>query len=298
MDTPLSNLDWSLMQTFLAVAETGSLSAAARRLGSSQPTVGRHVQALEDSLGVTLFHRQSHGMSLTDAGAALVPEAQVMRTAASKIALGAAGTSQSLAGTVRVTASVFVSHHVLPGVFARLRIAEPEIELELAPSDLAENLLFREADIAIRMFRPEQLDVITRHLGEVRFAMFASTNYLARRGRPESIADLRNHDLVGFDRDETMLRGFREHGLDIDRHSFATRCDAQAVYWELVKAGCGIGFCQTNVGRTTPGVEELPLNLLIPPLPIWLTAHEAMRRSARVRRIWDLLVQELEVLVS
>ena len=167
MNVTLSNLDWSLVQAFLAVAETGSLSGAARALGTSQPTIGRHIQAVEDNLGAALFHRQARGMALTDFGETLLEPARAMQLAAAQLAQTAAGGSSDLTGTVRITASLFVSHHVLPPVLAEMRETYPDIQLDLVASDQSENLLFREADIAVRMYRPRQLDMVTRHIGSV-----------------------------------------------------------------------------------------------------------------------------------
>ncbi len=285
--------DWSLIQAFLAVAETGSLSAAARALGVSQPTVGRQIQTIEDELGDTLFQRHRTGMALTALGDALLAPAQIMRDAAGQIAITAAGTTEEMQGTVRVSASVFTAHYVMPRILARTRQEVPGVELELVASDTTENLLFREADIAVRMYRPEQLDVITQHLGDVELALFGARSYLDRVGRPETEGALMALDFIGYDRDERILRGFRQSGMDVDKSFFKTRCDHQTVYWQLVKAGCGVGFAQRRTGLADPDVEELDLGFPLPTLPVWLTAHEAMRRTPRIRRVWDILKEEL-----
>lgn len=286
-------MDWALVQSFLAVAETGSLSAAARTLGASQPTLGRQVKALEDALGVELFHRQPKGLILTDVGAALVPASQAMRKAAGEIALTAAGRSEELRGVVRLTASVFVSHYLLPPIVRQILDRHPEIELEIVPSDTSENLLFREADIALRMYRPTQLDVVTRHLGDTRLGVFAAQSYLARHPAPQSFAELRDHRLIGYDRDEDIIRGFAEFGVTMDKHAFAIRCDQNTVYWELVRAGCGIGFGQLETGRHDPDVRQVLPDMELPVLPVWLTAHETMRHTPRIRRVWDMLAEGL-----
>lgn len=290
-----SSLDWSLVQAFLAVAQTGSLSAAARRVGVSQPTVGRQVHAMEEALGTALFRRQPRGMALTEAGAALIEPARAMEAAAGRLALLAAGEAEEAGGTVRITASIFMSHHVLPPILARLREEAPEIAVELVASDATGNLLFREADIALRMYRPEQLDVVARHLGDVPLGLFGARRYLDRRGRPESFEDLRAHDFVGYDTSDMIIRGMRGVGWEVDRDWFAVRCDHQSAYWELVRAGCGLGFCQAPTARADPVVEEIVLTkpLPIPSLPVWLATHEKLRRSRRVRRVWDHLAAAL-----
>jgi DNA-binding transcriptional LysR family regulator len=298
MAQALRSLDWSLVQAFVTVAEAGSLSAAARRLGQSQPTLGRQVQAMEQALGTELFRRQPRGMALTEAGRALLDPARAMQEAAMRLSVAAAGEEAALAGTVRITASVYMAHYVLPPIIAGLRRTAPEIAIELAASDSTENLLFREADIAVRMYRPEQLDVVTRQICEIPLGLFGAISYLDRRGRPRDTEDLLSHDFVGYDSSEQILRGMRAAGMEVDREWFPVRCDNQSANWELVRAGCGLGFGQRPVGRADPGLEEIPLVMQIPPLPVWLAAHEKVRRSPRVARVWDALAEGIARLVS
>ncbi len=293
MDTTASRLDWSLVQVFLAVADSGSLSQAARALGISQPTVGRQIRQIEEQLDVTLFHRQPRGLLLTEAGFALLPHARQMADGLRALSLCAAGRSNKLSGPVRITASVFTAHHHLPPILARLRAEEPEISIDLVPTDESENLLYREADIAVRMYRTEQLDIVTRHLGELELGIYAATSYLDRVGRPTEFKHLFEMDMVGYDRSDLILRGMREMGVDAQREWFATRCDHHSVYWELVRAGCGMGFAQACMGDNDPQVERLFPEVPLPTLPIWLAAHEAVRRTPRIRRVWDALADGL-----
>lgn len=285
--------DWSLIQSFLAVAEAGSLSAAARHLNRSQPTLGRHIQSLEKNLGSQLFERHTRGLRLSTSGIKLLPMAREMHAQMNAIALSVAGHSQQVSGTVRITASVFASQYLLPAILAQIREQEPSIELELVPTDSSENLLFRAADIAVRMYRPNQLDIITRHICDLPLSTFAAHRYLARRGTPETVKQLLQHDLVGYDSNDLILRATRSLGWELEQKDFATRCDNQATYWELVRAGCGIGFSQTNVGRADPLVQELDLGIKVPPLSVWLAAHQAMRQTPRITRVWDLLAKNL-----
>lgn len=298
MDRSFNSLDWSLVQAFLAVAETGSLTAAARQLGTSQPTLGRQVKAVEAQLGAELFHRQPRGFALTQIGAELIGPAQAMRDAVQQIALTAAGQQARLDGTVRITASVATSAMHLPPIIAKIRKLEPQIAIELVPSDDTRNLLYREADIAVRMYRPTQLDLITQHIGEIGLSVFAARSYLAERGTPKTVQEMLTHDFVGFDSNTDIIEGFIQAGLKIDRDFFKVRCDDNIAYWELVRAGCGIGFAQANVGRHDPAVAEIDLGFALPTLPIWLTAHEAMRQTPRIRRVWELLSDGLKPLVS
>lgn len=297
MDAFPETFDWALIQTFLAVAETGSLSHAARQLGVSQPTAGRQIARIEESLDLTLFHRQPRGLALTETGIALLPHAKTMAEGMRALQVSAAGRSDKLSGPVRVTASVFTAHHHLPPILARLRKEEPDISVDLVPSDKTENLLFREADIAVRMHPSEQLDIVTRHIGEIELGVYAARSYLAQTGMPRGFSDLAGHDLVGYDRSELILRGMRTAGIPAQRDWFATRCDQHSVYWELVRSGCGIGFAQCCVADRDPLVQRLFAETPLQTLPLWLAAHEAIRATPRIRRVWDALVDGLMPIV-
>lgn len=298
MDLSLQKLDWSLVQAFLAVAETGSLSAAARRMNASQPTLGRQIKTMEAQLGAELFHRAPRGLTLTETGAALIAPARQIRDAVHQITLTAAGQTARLDGTVRVTASAAMSFYHLPDIIADIRKAEPQVAIELVPSDDSRNLLYREADIAVRMYRPTQLDLITQHIGDITLGVFVAKSYVDRRGFPQNQEDVLQHDFVGYDTNSAIEDGFAQAGFSVGRDFFKVRCDDYMTYWELVRAGCGIGFAQANVGHADPLVNEIDLGFPLPALPIWLTAHEAMRQTPRVRRVWDLLAKGLIPIVS
>jgi DNA-binding transcriptional LysR family regulator len=285
--------DWTHLQSFIAIAEHGSLSAAARAVGGSQPTMGRHVSALESELGVRLFERTSSGLALTSTGVDLLEHARAMSAAADRLALAAEGRSEAIAGTIRITASEIAATYILPDILTSLRQAEPEIDVELVASDRTENLLEREADIAVRMYRPTQADVFARKVGDVDIGMFAAHTYLARKGIPEKIEDFRDHDVIGYDRSDQHIQGFRANGLDVDRMFFPFRCDNQVVCWHMVVAGYGIGFNQVQVGEAETRVKRLNVGSLIPPLPIWLVAHSELKTSRRVRRVFDFLAGHL-----
>jgi len=288
-----SSLDWSHIRAFLAVAEAGSLSAAARTLGQSQPTLGRHINAAEASLGATLFVREPGGLRLTEIGSMLLGPAREMAEASARVETLAAGRDMGLSGTVRITASVVVSHYLLPRIIAELRAAEPDIEIELVPSDTTENLIFREADIAIRMFRPTQLDIVTRKIGDSPMALYASSELLSRFGQPANLEELMRFPAVGFDRSDMILRQFRNWSLDVTKSFFCVRCDDQAAYWNLVCAGCGVGEMQMVIADGEPRVQRLDFQPGLPTLPVWLAAHEAMHKTPRVKRVWDVLADRL-----
>ena len=296
MAAAASSLQWSLVQAFLAVAERGSLSAAARLLGATQPTLGRQIKAMEDQLGAELFQRHGQGLALTEAGQALLASARQMRQAAHDIELLATGKSQALSGTVRITASVIVATHHLPRIVAAARQREPSIAIEVAAANESSNLHFREADIAVRMYRPEQLALVARHLGDLRLGMFAAKSYVERRGVPETAEQLLEHDVVGFDRQDAIVQGFRRGGLEVSREWFKVRCDHDGAYWGLVRAGCGLGFGQRVIGLADPTLVEVPLQMELPVLPLWLTAHEAVHKTPRVHVVWEALANGLSAL--
>ncbi len=286
--------DWTHLQSFVAVAEHGSLSGAARAVGGSQPTMGRHVGALEAELGVRLFERTAGGLELTPTGADLLEYARRMAEAADRFSLAAEGRSEAIAGTIRITASDIVAAYVLPDILTALRRTEPEIDIELVASDRTENLLQREADIAVRMYRPTQADVFTRKVGELHIGMFAAHAYIERRGAPLSLEDFQGHDIVGYDRSDQIVQGFRAAGIEVDREFFSFRCDNQVACWHMVLAGYGIGFNQVRVGEAEPRVMRLQVDAELPKLPIWLAAHSELKTSRRVRRVFDFLVEQLQ----
>lgn len=294
----MPDLDWNLVQSFLETAEHGSLSAAARRLGLSQPTVGRHVADLESQLGVRLFDRTASGLRITEVGSMLAERARAMRLEARSLRRIAEGSAEAVDGTVRLTASETVATNILAPILADLHLAEPRIQLEVVASMAPDNLLLREADIALRMFRPEQNDVITRHVCNMRVGFFARRDYLDRRGRPASLAELASHSLIGFDRVDVLLRGFRGAGMEIDRSFFRFRSDCQSMGWAMVRAGFGIGVGPVFLGAADPSLEQVMAGMQADRLllPIWLTAHQDLRSSRRIRFVYDFLAERISAL--
>lgn len=288
------DIDWNLIKSFVAVADAGSLSGAARRLSASQPTLGRHVAELERGLGVSLFRRGRRGYELTEAGSLLYERGRAVAehaTAFSRLALGAV---EAIEGTVRIAASEIVAACVLPAMTARLAVEEPGIEVEVVASNQVENLLRRDADIAIRMVRPTQNELVARKVADIALTLCATTSYLDRRGRPQRPEDLLGHDMIGFDRSDEILRGFAAWGIPLDRHAFRFRSDNHIVLWNAVRAGNGIGFGQTPLVASEPELEALLPGLPLPALPVWLVMHRDVRGSVRVRRVADFLQGELK----
>ena len=289
----MHSLDWTLLRSFLAVVEGGSLSAAAKGIGATQPTLSRHIRELETALGVILFTRSAQGLDPTKAALTLVDDARAMGAAAEALALKAQGRSQQLFGTVRITASVIVANLMLPPILAALRQAEPSIQIEVVASGTNQNLLRRDADIAIRMADPTQNALIARKLGETPMGLFATRAYFDRRGRVASKDDLRHHDLIGLDRSDFLIRGFAAHDIQLAREEFALRTDDGMLTWNLLLAGAGIGVGQVVLARRHPELEQVDAGLRLGALPVWLVMSEEVRTNARIRRVADFLSSAL-----
>ena len=290
----MKEFDWNLIKSFVAVAETGSLSGAARRLAASQPTLGRHIAELEAALGVTLFRRGRRGYELTEAGSTLYERGRAVSEQANAFSLLALGSVEAIEGTVRIAASEVVAAFVLPDMMARLGEEEPGIEVEIVASNQVENLLRRDADIAIRMVRPAQNELVARKVTDIPLCACATTSYLVRHGRPTRPGDLANHALVGFDRSDEIIRGFTAFGIPVSRGSFRFRTDNQIVLWEAVRAGNGIGIGQRPLAERDPTLEIVLPSLPLPVLPVWLAMHRDVRTSMRIRRVADFLHEELK----
>jgi len=286
-----TSFDWRLIQSFLAVLEHGSLLGAARALQSSQPTMGRHIADLEAQLGVVLFERTGRGLQPTATALRLATSARAMEAGALQLAHGVSSAQMGVRGSVRITASQLVACLLLPPLLLQMRQALPDIQVELVASNDVTNLLRREADIALRMVRPDQSSLVARRIGTVALGAFAHRDYLRRRGVPRQPTDLLAHELVGNDRNEDILRGFAALGYPVGREQFAFRTDDLMAYWQAVRAGLGIGFVAHYMARTDPDVQPVLPMLKPPPLPIWLTVHREIRTSARIRAVYDFLAE-------
>lgn len=284
--------DWNLVRSFLDVADHGSLSAASRATGVSQPTLGRHVAALQDELGVTLFARHARGLELTEQGTALYAAAHDARAQIDRMQRAAAGLSEALAGIVRVSASEVVAHFVLPSFVAELRREHPEIEVELVSTDATSNLLRRDADIAVRMVRPTQQELVARRVGAAALGLYASQGYVSENGEP-SLADLSGHTVIGLDRSDLHLRALQASGADLSARDFAVRTDSQPLHLLLARAGVGIAGLQRAIAGEYDDLVPVLEGLELPQLDVWVVAHADVRRSPRVRAVFDGLAEHL-----
>jgi DNA-binding transcriptional LysR family regulator len=290
MDNAIS---WELYRSFLAVLEEGSLSAAARALDLTQPTVGRHVAALEKALAVPLFVRSQSGLLPTDAALALRGHAQAMGSIAASLQRAAGRHGEAVQGTVRISASEIVGAEVLPPALAALRRAHPQLRLELVLSNRVQDLLHREADVAVRMTRPQQDLLIARRIGEIALGLYAHPDYLARHGSPHSLDELMHHALVGFDAETPFLRAARA-GLPPWRcEAFALRADSDLAQLALIRAGCGIGFCQSALARRTPNLVPVLAQQVSIGLDTWITMHQDLRGSAACSAVFAALAEAM-----
>jgi DNA-binding transcriptional LysR family regulator len=288
------SFDWRLVRSFLAALDHGSLLGAARTLHTSQPTLGRHIAELESQLGVVLFERTGRGLVPTATALKLADAARGMAEGADQLARTLTGAQAENTGTARITASTPVAVHILPPILSQMRQALPDIQVELVSSNTVSNLLRREADIAVRMVRPEQGTLIARKIGDVAVGAFAHRAYLGRHSPLRQPMDLMGHDLIGSDRDTAILDGFRASGYPVSKDLFAFRTDDLIVQWEAVRAGMGIGFVPSYMARSDVDVMQvLPDVLRIPPLPMWLAVHREIRTSRLIRTVYDFLASAL-----
>ena len=288
-----SNFNWALIQSFLAALEHGSLMGAARATGVSQPTLGRHIAELESQLNLLLFERTGRGLQATPQALALAEAARAMHAGAADFSRLASGAGQSVQGSVRLSASQPVACHVLPPVLARMRQALPQVTVELVVSNSVSNLLLREADIALRMVRPEQSTLVAKQIGQVRLRACASQAYLLHRGTPQTPESLVQHDLIAGDHHQEIQAGFEAMGFPANTLGFGLRTDDLNAQWAAVRAGLGIGFMGDYLLRSEPTVTAVLPMVELPVLPVWLTVHRELRTSARIRAVYDFLASEV-----
>jgi DNA-binding transcriptional LysR family regulator len=289
-----SDIGWELYRSFLGVLNHGSLSGAARALGVAQPTVGRHVAALEKSLGLSLFTRSQTGFLPTEAGQSLRTYAEALRSTVAALERAAANQGGGVSGGVRVTASDMIGVEVLPPIIARLRDQHPDLVVELALTDRVQDLVRREADIAVRMLRPRQELLVARRVGQAVLGLHAHQSYLSRRGIPKSVADLANHALIGFDETTAFIREAGKKFSVWRREAFSVRTDNSLAQLALIRSGAGIGVCQTAIARRDEKIVRILPKQFALPLETWITMHQDLRNSPRCRVTFDALVEGLQ----
>lgn len=285
----MNSLPWDLIRTFLAVARQGSLSAAARDLGVSQPTLSRNIQALESTTRLNLFRRTTRGLELTEAGHTLMESAGRMDEAADRFGRQVSGLSEELRGDVRISANDIVGSYLLPPAIKALRDEHRGLQVEIVISNQASNLNKREADIALRMFRPTQADLVARRLPNLELGFYAHRDYLAKHGEPADFEEFLQHSIIGMDEGMDFIEGGRQMGFEFVRNHFALRTDALITGLQLCRAGAGIAGTHVGLARYWPELVRIMEWIPLPPLEFWLVCHHDVQYNSRIRSVMQFL---------
>ncbi|MEI9804522.1 MAG: LysR family transcriptional regulator [Pseudolabrys sp.] len=290
--------DWDLYRSFLAVLQEGSLSGAARRLGLTQPTITRHIDALESAIGFQLFRRSQQGLAATEGALDLKPYAEQLAATTAAMMRAASGQGRAVKGAVRVTASEVMGAEVLPPILTLLREQHPALEIELVLSNTVDNLLRRDADIAVRMVEPAQEALVVKRAGNVTVGLHAHKRYLARAGTPRSIKGLGDHSVIGYDRETPAIRSMRQRLPGFESIRFSFRSNSDIAQLMAIKAGAGIGMCQVRLAKRDPDLERVLPAAFDLKLGVWIAMHENLRSTPRCRAVFDALVDGLKTHVD
>ena len=295
----MANADWDLFQSLHAVLQAGSLSAAAKARGLTQPTLGRHIEALEQKLGAPLFLRSPRGLTPTDLAKQLESHLAEMHAAAAAALRDASGSAEQLKGAIRITASQIMGAEVLPSILGAFRREHPEIDLELVLSNRAEDLSRRDADIAVRMVRPTQGALVARKVGAIGVGFYASPDYIACFGAPQTLEELTAHTVVGFDSETPSLQALADLDLPwaVSRELFAFRSDHDLAQIAAIRAGVGVGTCQHQIARRY-GLTPLLSNAFGFELEVWIAMHENLKGHRRMRLMFDHLVAGFQAFIA
>ena len=290
--------NWEWYRSFSSVMEHGSLSGAARALGLTQPTMGRHIDGLERALGLKLFTRSFDGFAPTDAALELKPFAAALSATAAALRRAAHSHGEGVRGTVRLTASEVIGVEVLPPILANLRRNHPELTVELMLSNRIDDLLHREADIAVRMLPPAQDALVARRIGAIDVGMYAHQSYLERFGTPRTLQELDQHSIIGFDRENELIRRLQKQFGAFARSRLAFRADSDLAQLAAIRAGFGIGACQSALAkRDAKLVRILPRKFSLA-LDTWIAMHEDLRGSPRCSVTFSALAEGIGAYVK
>jgi DNA-binding transcriptional LysR family regulator len=285
---------WDLYRSFLAVLRLGSLSAAARSLALTQPTVGRHMAQLQESLGGrVLFTRSPTGLMPTAAAHELRPHAEDMAAAAAAFTRMGSADIEGASGTIRLAAADVVGVEILPPILSEFRYRYPNTIIELSLSNQMADLLRRDADIAVRMTRPKQKALLAKRVGKLPLQFHAHRRYLERFGYPERLEDLANHTIIGFDRIRPSAVLMNALAAPVSRELFAFRCDHDLAQLSALRAGFGIGICQTGIARRDPDLLPLLAKQFKFDMEVWIVMHNDLKRISRMRLMFDHLSANL-----
>lgn len=289
--------DWQGWQLFLAIAENGSLNKAAERLGCSQPTMSRQLLALESKLGRNLFDRSTQGLTLTDFGNSLLEESRHMAASAERLQRIAQGQDATLSGSVRLSVNEMLAQYYLPRLLPMFMDQYPQLQVQIVVTNHASSLDKRDADIAVRMFRPLQQDLVMRHIGDIELGAYASDSYLLKEGTPESVEQLGEHRILGFDRDKQLEEGAAAMGWPLSNEDLLFRTDNMPLMVETAVHGGGILFTHATVAKQRKLIR-IDCGLNIPPLPMYLVCHRDVQHNRKIRVLMDFLVEHLTTEMS
>lgn len=284
-------MDWDDLRYFLAVAETGSLSAAARQLGSHQPTVGRRIQTLEEHLGARLFKRHARGFSLNQTGQSVIDAVRAMAESATTVERRVTGRDARLTGRVRISAVDAIATLWLTPVLAKLQALHPGIEIVLTPASHSADLTRLEADIAIRLFRPTDGQLVARRVAALAFGLFAAPAYLEQHGTPEREKDLARHALIDFDDRLSHLPESQWLSRASDGRPPVFRSESTLTRAAAAAAGIGISVLSLYGVAGQLGLLRILPKAKIPKRDIWLVTHADLKQSARMRATLDFLAE-------
>ena len=287
------SFDWNHVRAFLAVVEQGSLSGAARVLRQTQPTLSRQISALEAALALTLFERGPRVMQITESGAELLAHVRGMADAATQISRIAAGQSQTIEGTVRITSSDAMAAYALPRCLISLRRVHPGISIELEPSNETADLTRRDADIAIRHIRPEQPDLVAKRIADIEISLFAAASYLDELGPVAGPADFANATFIGYQTPERLVPQISAMGFPVTKANFGVTTSNGSTMYELVRDGAGIAFLPTIVAEGRLGLRRILPDAPTFNMETWLVTHREIQTSRRIRLTFDHLAREL-----
>ncbi|WMT90949.1 LysR family transcriptional regulator [Pelagibacterium sp. H642] len=285
-----SSISWDDQRIFLAVLETGSLSAAARRLGLSHPTVRTRIEALEHALGAVLFTRSVNGLTPTETAEALRETARTMALASDLFVRQASAPHGEIAGTVRISVPEMMGVEVVPPMLRTLREKHPRLRVELSLSNAQADILAHEVDLAVRTVAPRQGALVARKVAAIPIGLFASPDYIARRGMPETLNDLAEHDLIGPDRSRSDITIAEGLGPQFSLDRFVLRTDSHPAQVAAARAGVGIAVCQVPLGEADLRLVRVIPDFSIHLLDTWVVTHENLSRVPRIRAVFDHLV--------
>ena len=291
----MNKMDWDGFRYFIAAAETGSLTAAAKKLGSNQPTVGRYIDALEAALGVKLFQRTVKGLMLTEEGACVFEQSQSIQSAVIKVQRKTQAEQEEFSGTVRLALPEGLCLEVLTPLLPQFYKKYPNINLIMNVSSSSANLTKGEAEIAIRLFRPKDVNMVARRLGQMTLGLYASAGYAKTYGMPAKESDLKQHRIISY---SDQLSHLAENQWLLNHSEPSSRVlqsDNTSTRLIATIAGTGISiqpdiFCKKK-SDLVPVLESIEL----PSHEVWLVYHNDLRQLGRMRAVVEFIVSAIQL---